>query len=62
LDDPTFLFWRPWNIQSGEWPFIFFLKLDEGKLIANEDLGTPIQRIDLNKVHLTINGLEIAHK
>ncbi len=28
-DDPTLLFWRPFEIYN-EWPFIFFLKLAEG--------------------------------
>ena len=27
LDDPKLLFWRPFEIINGEWPFIFFLKL-----------------------------------
>ena len=38
LDDPTLLYWRPWGIEE-EWPFIYFLKLLEGKVIANTDFG-----------------------
>jgi hypothetical protein len=42
-DDPTLLFWRPWAIkQGGEWPFIFFLKLEEGKLLPNKDFGASV--------------------
>ncbi len=40
-DDPTLLFWRPWYIK-GEWPFIFFLKLEEGKLLPNKDFGASV--------------------
>jgi hypothetical protein len=40
-DDPTLLFWRPWDIK-GEWPFIFFLKLEEGKLLPNKDFGASV--------------------
>ena len=40
LDDPTLLFWRQFD--EGEWPFIFFLKLSEGKLVTNKDLGSSI--------------------
>jgi hypothetical protein len=40
-DDPTLLFWRPWNIED-EWPFIFFLKLEEGKLLPNKDFGASV--------------------
>jgi hypothetical protein len=40
-DDPTLLFWRPFDIQ-GEWPFIFFLKLEEGKLLPNKDFGASV--------------------
>ena len=42
LDDSTLLFWRPFSINHGEWPYIYFLKLKEGKLTANTDLGSPI--------------------
>ena len=42
LDDPQLIFWRPWNIIGGEWPFIFFLKLGIGKLVANSDLGPSV--------------------
>ena len=42
LDDPTLLFWRPYSIQFGEWPYIFFLKLVEGKLLLNKDLGASV--------------------
>ena len=38
LDDNTLLFWRPW-VFDDEWRFIFLLKLSEGKLLANKDLG-----------------------
>jgi hypothetical protein len=42
-DDPTLLFWRPWAInERGEWPFIFFLKLEEGKLLPNKDFGASV--------------------
>jgi hypothetical protein len=41
-DDPTLLFWRPWFIYEGEWPFIFFLKLEEGKLLPNKDFGASV--------------------
>jgi hypothetical protein len=36
------LFWRPFDLHKGEWPFIFFLKLEEGKLLANKDLGASV--------------------
>jgi hypothetical protein len=42
LDDPSMLYWRPYAIHYGEWPFIFFLKLDEGKLLPNKDLGESV--------------------
>ena len=42
LDDPTMLFWRPWEIHRGEWSFIFFLKLAEGKLLINKDLEAAV--------------------
>ena len=42
LDDKTLLFWTPWAMKKGEWPFIYFLKLVEGKVIANTDLGSSI--------------------
>ena len=42
LDDPTMLFWRPWDIVYGEWPLIFFLKLTEGKLLINKDLEAAV--------------------
>ena len=43
LDDPTLLFWRPWGIKNyGEWPYVFFLKLEEGRVLASSDLGAPI--------------------
>ena len=42
LDNPKLLFWRPFSIHEGEWPFIFFLKLSEGKLVTNKDLGSSI--------------------
>ena len=42
-DDPTLLFWRPYNIiEEHEWPFIFFLKLEEGKLVLNKNLGPSV--------------------
>ena len=37
------------------------MKLDEGKLLTNSALGTPIQKIDLSKVRVAITGLEIAN-
>ncbi len=45
LDDSMLLFWRPWAIDPFgeiEWPFIFFLKLAEGRLLANKDLGASV--------------------
>ena len=39
LDNPTLLFWRPNAIIDGEWPYIFFFTLAEGKLLPNNDLG-----------------------
>jgi hypothetical protein len=45
LDDSTLLFWRPWAMNKFneiEWPFIFFLKLAEGRLLANKDLGASV--------------------
>ena len=42
LDDPTMLIWRPWHIAGNEWPFIFFIKLAEGKLLPNKDLGASV--------------------
>ena len=42
LDDPTVIFWRPYRICEGEWPYIFFLKLMDGKLLPNNDLGASI--------------------
>ena len=63
LNDSRLLFWRPWGIQNEkEWPIIFFLKLAEGKLIANKDLGASVLKIDLNKFDLSLNVLEIANK
>ena len=41
LDDNTLLFWRPWDVEV-EWPYIFFLKLSEGKLLANKELGALV--------------------
>ncbi len=41
LDDSTLLFWRPFAVEI-EWPFIFFLKLAEGRLLANKDLGASV--------------------
>ena len=38
LDDPSLVFWRPYAVKDGEWPFIFFFKLKEGKLITSGDL------------------------
>ena len=42
LDDNKLLFWRPGFIQGGEWPYIFLLKLSEGKLVANKELGASV--------------------
>jgi hypothetical protein len=42
LDDSKLLFWRPWAIAGNEFPFIFFLKLAEGRLLANKDLGASV--------------------
>ena len=62
LDDPTLIFWRPWEIAK-EWPYIFFLKINEGKLTINEDFGpTPIQKIDKTKLGIAIIELDIADK
>ena len=55
------LLWRPWEIKEREWPYIFFLKLNEGKLTTNSDFGTPIQHIDDKKI-IAVTGLEIANK
>lgn len=41
LDEPTLLFWRPWDVKV-EWPFIFFLKLAEGKLLPSKELGASV--------------------
>ena len=55
LDDPTLIFWRPWEIAK-EWPYIFFLKINEG-------FGpTPIQKIDKTKLGIAIIELDIADK
>ena len=40
LDDPTVIFWRPYGLE--EWPYIFFLKLMDGKLLPNNDLGASV--------------------
>ena len=61
LDDSTLIFWRPFYSQK-EWSFIYFLKLVEGKVIANLDLGAAIERIDIAKVNHCINVLEMANK
>ena len=42
LDDNTLLSWRPWNIAGNEWPYIFLLKLSEGKLLVNKELGASV--------------------
>ena len=42
LDDPSLLFWRPFNLKNGEWQFIFFLKLIEEMLLPNTDFGQAI--------------------
>jgi hypothetical protein len=43
LDDATLLFWAPWSIKTqGDWPYIYFLKLEEGKVIVNTDLGKAL--------------------
>ena len=43
LNDSRLLFWRPWGIfNEKEWPFIFFLKLADGKILANKDLGASV--------------------
>jgi hypothetical protein len=41
LDDPFLLFWRPFVVKK-EFPFIFFLKLEEGKLLPNTDFGAAV--------------------
>lgn len=41
-DDSTMLFWRPFDLEEKEWPFIFFLKLVDGKLFPNKDLGPSV--------------------
>ena len=41
LDDQNLLFWRPFEIQR-ELPFIFFLRLADGKLLPNTDFGASI--------------------
>ena len=62
LDDPTLLFWRPYSLKNPEeWPLIYFLKLLEGKVIANTDLGAAIQKIDTKKVNFCISNLEMAN-
>jgi hypothetical protein len=35
----TILFWSPLSINKGDWPFIYFLKLEKGKIFANTDFG-----------------------
>ena len=62
LDDSTLIFWRPRTIRNGEWPYIYFLKLEEGRVIANTDLESPIQKIVTNKVKFVITILEMANK
>ena len=63
LDDQALLFWRPCSIKRlGEWPFIYFLKLEKDKVIANTDLGAAIQKIDTTKVNICINALDMANK
>ena len=62
LDDSTLIFWRPNKIGNGEWPYIYFLKLEEGRVIANIDLESPIQEIDKMKVRLSIPVLEMVNK
>ena len=63
LDEPKLLFWRPWGIcNEKEWPFIFFLKLADGKILANKDLGASVQKIDPTKFDFGLNVLEIANK
>ena len=42
LDDPTVIFWRPFEIIRGEWPYIFFFKLIDGKLLTSNDLGSSV--------------------
>jgi hypothetical protein len=54
------LFWQPFNIEEGEWPYIFFFSLHEGNLTPNLDFGKPIQEIDKN-ILKTVSGLEIAN-
>ena len=61
LDDPSLIFWKPYCIKN-EWPFIFFLKLSEGKLFPNEDLVASVKKIIFNKAIFWINTLEIANK
>ena len=45
---------------------MYFLKLEEGKVIANTDLGDlellPMQLVEPNKVGEYINVLEMANK
>jgi hypothetical protein len=61
LDDSTLLFWRPYRIKGGEWPFILLFKLAEGRLLPNYDLGASVQKIDRAKVSVFITTLEIAN-
>ena len=62
LDDSTLIFWRPRIIRNGEWPYIYFLQLEEGRVIANTDIESPIQKIDKTKVGDSIAVLEMANK
>jgi hypothetical protein len=41
-DDPKILFWRPLDIDEGEWPYIFFLNVEEGNLFPNKDLDASV--------------------
>ena len=63
LDDPAILFWRPFNVR-GELMFMYFLKLDQGKVVANPELTDlltlPLQ-VTINAGH-EINVLELVNK
>lgn len=62
LDDPTILFWSPRALsETGEWPYIYFLKLDQGQIYPNKDV-LALQKIDRDKVSTTINALEVYNK
>ena len=61
LDDPSVIFYKPWDVQE-EWPYIFFLKLEDGKVLVNQDMEEPVQKIDLMIIKSIIPVLEVTNK